>query len=63
MDKTCENCRYHGGGLCRRNPPTTEESVRSPDQRFAAVWPKVSPSDWCGEWNYIPLPTTPMEVE
>ena len=64
MDKTCENCRYRGGGLCRRNPPMMAGMAgERGGNYFSAVWPEVAPDDWCGEWNYIPLPPSPMEVE
>jgi hypothetical protein len=39
----CLSCKFLIGAQCRRNPPKVHVTGDS-------VWPRVSASDWCGEW-------------
>ena len=45
----CANCRFYEGqndehGTCNRYAPKP-----GPNEAWA-LWPKVMPHDWCGEW-------------
>lgn len=61
---TCSGCCYFNEiseteGECRRNAPDTHV-ISYPQQgvggiqlnvQVLAIWPKVTPAAWCGNWN------------
>ena len=56
MDETCGTCRFfgdfggqYGDGLCRRHSPVAALGLE--DDRATAVWPRVTTSKWCGDWE------------
>lgn len=51
--KTCENCRFLDGKLCKRYPPTVI-SYSDPEEQYFfhnSVFPEVHPQDGCGEFQ------------
>lgn len=69
MSEACASCRfYHNAGMggmidgrCRRRPPTTHKMPleHDDDERWSiqTAWPRVDPSDWCGEYLPVPWPS------
>lgn len=65
----CASCRFARGYIlsltCHRSPPWI--SALSDGTAFArthadGIWPKVKPSDWCGEWAALPSnPSAPPD--
>lgn len=66
--RECQSCRYYMGGAeswghCKFNAPfhTKEERCLPPDHEGKRLirdwveteWVKVSPNDWCGQYQYI----------
>lgn len=54
----CRTCIHRREGLlasddyeCRRYPPT---AISAAEIYSKTVWPKVKPTDWCGEWKRDP---------
>lgn len=44
--RSCDTCEFFfDRRSCRRNPP--QQDSQSGD----GYWPRVVPSDWCGEWS------------
>lgn len=47
MANTCQSCQsYVVDGECHRYPPTIVEV----GSNIRAMWPSVTPDDWCNEW-------------
>lgn len=43
---------YPGSGLCQRFPPRVlMRSLMDGGADFETVWPWMSPTDWCGEFQ------------
>lgn len=56
----CEKCKFSAPGQskqhveCRRYPPALAQfpvDVRTGQFLERAVWPKVAPTEFCGEWK------------
>lgn len=58
--KTCETCRYHDRGQCKRFPPIMVPWPRDNQHPImyepATTWPLVEEDDWCGEYSELMPP-------
>lgn len=49
---TCKACRHYDNGICRWGPPrpmfSPQTGIALSHEVAIALWPKVSPDDWCG---------------
>jgi hypothetical protein len=52
IERICVNCRFFDWVCRKRSPYRDSETGR-------AVWPKVDPEDWCGDFKR--LPAEPVE--
>ncbi len=65
MKPTCGQCRFYQAtadmaGECRRKSPQGVIRValhqgKTSNGCFDAFWPIVSATDWCGEWQPLPV--------
>lgn len=53
---TCETCKFHLDGRCRRYPPqvyirTVRDGYQNTWEEETSDWPMVTPAGWCGEYS------------
>ena len=62
MIASCETCAFFkndfsyydketAAGQCRRHAPVPLTVVEEEESSVIAVWPMVTYTDWCGEWE------------
>lgn len=51
--KACKDCRFddYMTDECRRRAPKITITVNGKHKTAATSWPKVKPTDWCGEFE------------
>ncbi len=56
-DQLCDECRFFisdgtsFAGECHRKPPKIIKRPNREEQHNRGVWPEVTTSDWCGEFQ------------